>query len=155
MVDNIGQVIDKFIPLGAVRAEIMYYGMPFWWNNRLNTNWEGILIASGYLSERYNVDLRSLLGADKVAKKRDPNQSLDMALIDNAGSLISYASDVEDRYVFFRNTQSIIGLLNKKTIASSVPLELGADYNTFISQIDWSELSTEDAVFLERILNIN
>ena len=153
--DNINQVIDKLIPLGAVRAEVMYYGMPFWWHNDLNTSWASILIASSYLSGRYNVDLQSLLGPDKVAKKLDPDQSLDMALLDNARSLICSVSRIRGRYVFFRPTQSIIGLSNRKIIASSVPLDPGADYNSsLVYQIDWSELSTEDAVFLERVLNI-
>ncbi len=155
MVDNINQVIDKFTPLGAVRAEVVYYGMPFGWHGELNTNWTGILIASSYLSDRYNVDLHSLLSKGKVAKRLDPDQSLDMALLDKTRSLIYSASGIQDRYVFFRPTQSIIGLSNRKTIASSIPLELGADFNTFLYQLDWSELSIENAVFLERVLNIH
>ena len=151
----IDRVIDKFVAIGAVRAEVMYYGIPAWWKPEMRYSKYGVLHACEFLAPRYQVLYHSLVDDNcKAAVPYNPKKSLDMALFDYLRTRL-IVSGLKPGHIYFPPTRSIIGFTKKEILAHNVPLGSGTEYNLFFTPyIKWDLLSASDRQFVIRVLNL-
>ena len=149
------RVIDKFVAIGAVRAEVMYYGLPAWWKPEMSHRQDAVVVASSTLTNRYQVIYRSLLDDSyKKAILYKPERTLDMALFDYL-RLKLRVSGIKEGYIYFPPNRSIIGLANRVELASDVALGPGTEYNEFFTpDIKWKKYGANDKLFIRRVLNL-
>jgi hypothetical protein len=155
MPTNINQVVDKFVAIGALRAEVMYYGLPAWWTPKCSNQRYAVVTACEHLANRYQIRYFSLVeDSCKQVLLCNPGKSLDMALFDYLRILLK-ASGVKSGHIYFPPNRSIIGLSNKVVLASNVPLGTGTEYNTFLTpNIQWEKYEENDTLFIKRVLNL-
>ena len=91
----------KLSKLGFSEGYIRDNGLPSWWNIKLDTKPFAVLEGAGYIADRFNIDLQSLLDKtrpvrfNKFYNSNVQNKSLDIAcaLTVRIGELIGYGLD--------------------------------------------------------------
>lgn len=96
-------LVNKLLKLGFSEEYIRKNGLPSWWNTELDNKPFAVLEGAGYISDRFNINLQSLLCKtrpvrfNKFYSSNVQDKSLDVAcaLVVRIGELIGYGLDGE------------------------------------------------------------
>lgn len=100
---------DKLSQLGLNRDYVRNNGLPSWWNDELNNKSYAVLEGAGYIADRLNLDLKSLIVPEEEIKFNSPpptkfkqhnSQNKDrphiaQALTSRIAELIAYGTEVD------------------------------------------------------------